>query len=367
MPSRCESAPAGACIRFPPPCGISRRDTPPLTASRHRLRPQQRVAASALSDIAKHSPELAQSVVDAGAVAFLAPLITSNDSRLKRQVCSALGQVAKHSVDLAEVVVEAEIFPKILTCLKDMDTTVRKHAATCIREVAKHTPELAQLVVSNGGVGALVDYVSESEGNNRLPGMMALGFIAAFNETLALAVIASGGLAPLYNSLANEPEDHIKSAAAWGLGQIGRHSPDHAKAVSDAGALPKLVQVLAAPGSSEDLRTKAQRALKAIINMLTDLKALDRLLQTPELSETVAKYIIGQIAKVLPNDPASRHDFVTSGGFATVQALDAAAGSAFREHVEVINSCFPPEIVKYYSPGYSKQLLEKLETPVAAN
>lgn len=306
-------------------------------------------------------------MVDAGAVAYLAPLITSNDSRLKRQVCSALGQVAKHSVDLAEVVVEAEIFPKILTCLKDVDTTVRKHAATCIREVAKHTPELAQLVVSNGGVGALVDYVSESEGNNRLPGMMALGFIAAFNETLALAVIASGGLAPLYNSLANEPEDHIKSAAAWGLGQIGRHSPDHAKAVSDAGALPKLVQVLAAPGSSEDLRTKAQRALKAIINMLTDLKALDRLLQTPELSETVAKYIIAQIAKVLPNDPASRHDFVTSGGFATVQALDAAAGSAFREHVEVINSCFPPEIVKYYSPGYSKQLLEKLETPVAAN
>lgn len=34
------------------------------------------------------------------------------------QVCSALAQVAKHSVDLAEVVVEAEVFPKVLTCLK---------------------------------------------------------------------------------------------------------------------------------------------------------------------------------------------------------------------------------------------------------
>ena len=235
-------------------------------------------------------------------------------------------------------------------------------------QVAKHTPELAQLVVSNGGVGALVDYVNESEGNNRLPGIMALGFISAFNETLALAVIASTGLAPLYASLANEPEDHIKSAAAWSLGQVGRHSPDHAKAVSDAGALPKLVAALASPSSSEDLRTKAQRALKAVINMLTDLKALDRLIQTPDLLESVAKYVVTQIAKVLPNDPASRHDFVTSGGFATVQALDAAAGSAYREHVEVINSCFPPEIVKYYSPGYSKQLLEKLEAaPVAAN
>ena len=31
---------------------------------------------------------------------------------------SALSQIAKHSVDLAEMVVEAEIFPAVLTCLK---------------------------------------------------------------------------------------------------------------------------------------------------------------------------------------------------------------------------------------------------------
>ncbi len=77
------------------------------------------------------------------------------------QVCCALSQIAKHSVDLAEVVVGAEIFPKILTCLKFPDEFVKKHSATVVREVAKHTPELAQLVVGNGGVGALVDYISE--------------------------------------------------------------------------------------------------------------------------------------------------------------------------------------------------------------
>jgi hypothetical protein len=51
------------------------------------------------------------------------------------QVCAALAQVAKHSVDLAEVVVEAEVFPKCLTCLKYPDDTVRKAAATLVREV----------------------------------------------------------------------------------------------------------------------------------------------------------------------------------------------------------------------------------------
>jgi hypothetical protein len=76
----------------------------------------------------------------AGAVAYLAPLVLNQDPKLKRQVCCALAQIAKHSVDMAEVVVEAEVFPKILTCLKFPDELVRKHAATVVREVSYVTP-----------------------------------------------------------------------------------------------------------------------------------------------------------------------------------------------------------------------------------
>merc|ERR1712146_644643 len=72
----------------------------------------KRISASALSDISKHSPELAQTVVDAGAVSLLAKDISHIDAKLKRQVCSCLSQIAKHSVDLTEMVVEAEIFPR---------------------------------------------------------------------------------------------------------------------------------------------------------------------------------------------------------------------------------------------------------------
>jgi len=57
-------------------------------------------------------------------------------------VFSALSQIAKHSVDLAEMVVEAEIFPAVLTCLNDTDEYVKKNVAMLIREVAKHTPEV---------------------------------------------------------------------------------------------------------------------------------------------------------------------------------------------------------------------------------
>lgn len=189
---------------------------------------------------------------------------------------------------------------------------------------------------------------------------MALGYIAAFSETLALSVIAEKGLVPLVAALTTEPEDHLKSATAWTLGQIGRHTSDHAKAVADTGALLGLVQLEADGRSSEDLKTKCKKALKAVGAKLTHLPALDALVHR-SLPESVMKLILEQIGKVLAADPSGRSQFVMSGGLAAVQQMAEAPGSSLKEAVDIINSCYPEEIVKYYSPGYSQQLLEKLE------
>jgi 3-methyladenine DNA glycosylase AlkD len=268
----------------------------------------KRISASSMGDICKHSPELAQSVVDAGAVAYLAPLILHPDAKLKRQVCGALAHISKHSVDLAEVVVEAEIFPNILNCLKDTDTMVRKNAAMCIREIAKHTPELSKLIVNSGGAAALVDYVFEAHGNNKLPGIMAIGYIAAFSETLALAVIVSKAIPPLKDALVTEPEDHIKAACAWTLGQIGRHTPDHARALAEGDVLRHLLACMVHEESSEDLKTKAKRALKAILAKCTHLTALQPLLRDSPVK--VQKYVLRQFAQLLPHDVEARRSFV---------------------------------------------------------
>ena len=101
--------------------------------------PQQQILLT-ISHSGLHGSEPISSAEHAGAVAYLAPLVLNQDPKLKRQVCCALAQIAKHSVDMAEVVVEAEVFPKILTCLKFPDELVRKHAATVVREVSYVTP-----------------------------------------------------------------------------------------------------------------------------------------------------------------------------------------------------------------------------------
>jgi hypothetical protein len=135
-----------------------------------------------------------------------------------------------------------------------MDVQVRNKAACCIREIAKQTTELAKLIVHSGGAAAIVDYISESRGQARLPGIVTLGFISAFDDSLAMAVIVSKGIAPLKDALINEPEDPIKAAAAWSLGQIGRHSPDHAKFLAEADVPSRLLAVYMLPESSKELK-----------------------------------------------------------------------------------------------------------------
>ena len=157
-----------------------------------------------------------------------------------------------------------------------------------------------------------------------------------------------------------EPEDHMKAAAAWSIGQIGRHTPDHAKAVADTGVLLVLSSLESAASSSEDLKTKARRALKAVVTKLTHLPALDALVQR-DLPEGVMKVVLEQLGKVLGNDPAGRSSFVHSGGLARLQQMAEQPGSRLKEAVDVVNSSYPEEIVRYYSPTYSTQLLEKLD------
>ncbi|EGD76596.1 sperm associated antigen 6 [Salpingoeca rosetta] len=320
----------------------------------------KRISASALSDIAKHTPELAQTVVDGGAIAYLSQLLEVQDAKLKRQVFSALSQIAKHTVDLAELVVEAYIFPAVLPSLKDPDEYVRKNVAMLIREVAKHSSELAQLIVNSGGVIALVDYVNDSAGSGAMPGIMALGYISAFSERLAMSVVVSHGVPALAHALHTEAESHIRAAAAWSLGQIGRHTPEHARHVAEANVLPDLLACTMDPAASDDLRAKASRALKNILQKCTHMPALQALLA--DAPPSVLENVVAQFAKILPSDAKARKQFVTSGGLKKIQEIQAEEGSDLSEAILTINECFPEEIVRYYSPGYSETLLQRLDS-----
>lgn len=101
--------------------------------------------------------------------------------------------------------------------------------------------------------------------------------------------------------------------------------------------------------------------MKTVLQKCTYLEALEPLLQ--DAPANILKYVVHQFAKVLPHNKEARRAFVTSGGLKKVQEIGTSAesGSKLKEYVEAINSCYPEEIVKYYTPHYSQQLLEKLD------
>jgi hypothetical protein len=90
----------------------------------------------------------------------------------------------------------------------------------------------------------------------------------------------------------------------------------------------------------------------------------------------VQKYVLKQFASILPHDVEARRAFVQNGGLQFLQGeylascaeshsfvaeLNETVGGKLTEFIQQINSCYPPEIVEYYSPNYSKRLLEKIE------
>ena len=83
----------------------------------------KRIAASALSDIAKHSPELAQAE-GCSAVTYLAVLIGHSDTKLKRQVCMGLAQIA--TVLTLPKSLSKQDFPKYWSALKIQTATFKE-------------------------------------------------------------------------------------------------------------------------------------------------------------------------------------------------------------------------------------------------
>lgn len=68
------------------------------------------------------------------------------------------------------------------------------------------------------------------------------------------------GVPQLALCLTEEHEHHIRAATAWSIGQIGHHTPEHAKAVGAARLLPKLLEIYMDASSSEDLQAKVRAA-----------------------------------------------------------------------------------------------------------
>ncbi|XP_031331908.1 sperm-associated antigen 6-like isoform X3 [Photinus pyralis] len=256
----------------------------------------KQVSVSAIADVAKHGVDLAQNVVDAGAVPHLVRNLGNQDEKLKRNVLHALSCIATHSNDLAEVVVEAEIFPSVLIHMSHACPVVRRNAASLVRDIVKHSLELTQLVVNTGGIGALMEALHHQSEESKVPCITAVGYIAGHSDQLAMSVLGCNGVDALTGILRASSDDATQAVTVWTLGQIGKHSPEHAKAIGIANAFPLLLNFYLANTSSEDLKYKCKTTLKQCLQKCIMLSALEPLLYVAPIN--ILKYVLGQFSKL---------------------------------------------------------------------
>jgi HEAT repeat protein len=319
----------------------------------------RRIGVASLGDIAKHTSDLAQAVINQRAISHIAPLLTASDPKLKQEVCQTLAQIAKHTLDCAELVVEGPVVPSALACLKDKDPGVRKAAACLLREIVKHTLELAMMVINVGGAPALVQYLKPEAGNEPLNAVMAIGYIANFSQALASSLIQESAQVAVLHVFVQAKQAHVRSASAWTLGQLGKHSQEQASQLTSLNVLALLLDAHNDKNAGEDLKLKTKRALKMIIEKCNEIEALQPLIEPAP--DKIKQYVLEQIAKLLPKNPKAKVPFVTSGGFQSVQKIVPEPGSKIREFIDPINGCYPEQAVRYYSPQYPQELLQEIE------
>jgi hypothetical protein len=319
----------------------------------------KRAAAQTLSYICQHTEQLAQPVAENG-LDTITFFLSYNDTQLKRNICLLLANITKHSIDLAnQVMAKLKNVQSLLNCLKYPDDIVKKNAAMCICEIVNKSHENATIIANAGGAAILVEFITNIKGDPRLYGILTLGFMAAYKDELALYVIKAKAINQLKDALQNEVHHHIKAAACYALGHIGRHTANTAKEVAEANVLSLMLYHYMASDSSDDLKDKAKKALKKIINVCTHLPALEPLLQVAP--EKILKHILNQYVIHLNNSKPDLKAFVQNGGLQKLQELKKKVSDPLKEKIDMINTYYPQDIVKYYSPDYAANLLQKID------
>lgn len=73
-----------------------------------------------LRSVARHSPSLAQAVVDAGSLEPLAICLDEFDPCVKEAAAWALGYIARHNEHLAQAVVDAGAVPFLIAAAENL-------------------------------------------------------------------------------------------------------------------------------------------------------------------------------------------------------------------------------------------------------
>ena len=101
----------------------------------HPQRFYKKAAAFVIRSVAKHSPQLAQAVVDSGATDALVVCLEEFDPPVKEAAAWAIGYIARHNAELAQAVVDAGAVPLLVLCVQEPELSLKRIAASALSDI----------------------------------------------------------------------------------------------------------------------------------------------------------------------------------------------------------------------------------------
>jgi len=320
----------------------------------------KRIAVCSLADIAKHTPDLAQRVIEAGGVKYVMELVDTTDILLKRQITCFFAQIAKHSKDTANQTIQ--VIPKISEFLKILDSYVLMNSATFVGTIASHGKVYANhLVQANGVLELLTKCIIDQRLKSQYAACFAMGKIAACGEEFGDKIKNERVIPALLSILSNSSSPgHIIVEAARCLGVIGSQSAALAKAVGSNSL--RILYGLFSTTKSLELKQVCLEALRGVISHSSDTTELYTLFER-NTDMHVLEAILAQFAEILPYDATQRLPFIKQKKLELLQQVDASLPtktSTMQQSITTINNSFPADAVKFYTPSYESELLKTI-------
>lgn len=182
-------------------------------------------AALALGRLAKQDEELATAVIeDKGRILTqLLESLHSNNKNYKKAACFVISAVARHSKDLAEKVVEYGAIKFLVSCFEEYDPSVMESAAWALRYIAKHSAALAHKIVKEDAIDSLIMCLQEPEISIKRVAIQTLSNIARHSEELTNYVSAKDNLNIILYYLILK-DTALKRQILLCLGNMAHHS-----------------------------------------------------------------------------------------------------------------------------------------------
>ncbi len=191
----------------------------------------KKAACYVISSIAKHNKDLAQKVVQGGAIKFLVACLEEYDPSVKETAAWALSHIAEKSKELAVEIENAKAIDSLIACLQEPEVSIKRVAVKCLSYMAMHSDALATSVAKDSNLNIILYYLIMKDTSLKRQILLCLGNLAKNSKEVSSRIVNGINDQLLSECIKGRDLTCQKNALVL-VNEIAKKSQEHAQILS---------------------------------------------------------------------------------------------------------------------------------------